>query len=179
MWLAPLGFLKPFWDLLKSIPWRAWIGFAAFLLGVILVFAYGNYREDKGASRVQGMWDAASTKAAEEARKTEDGWKKGISDFATKATKERMEREAENARLTACLTDGSCGLRPRLRCPVPKPPGSRPQHDGSTSGSEEPAGIQESDLELVLRVGAAADEVSARLVQCQHFVRTITNDPSL
>lgn len=72
MWLALLGFLKPFWNVLKSIPWRAWVGFVAFLVGVLLVFAYGNYREDKGASRVQGYWDASTAQYEDALRKEKE-----------------------------------------------------------------------------------------------------------
>jgi len=176
MFLAPLGFLKAFWDLLKSIPWRAWVGFAAFLIGVILVFSYGNYRENQGASRVQGLWDAATTQAQEEARATERGWREGISKYATDETNKRLAREREFASILDGLQSGNgpVRVRPRLKCSVPKLAGAAAGNDDSAAQPGQSGGFQESDAVVVLRIGEDADSVASRLAQCQHYVKTVS-----
>lgn len=169
MWLAIFGFLK-------AIPWKAWVGLIAFALGVAAALAYGNYRENKGAREVQGRWDAANTKAEQENRAKEEGWRKGITDWATQETNKRLTREREFSAIVDGLQSGSgpISVRPRLKCPVPKAPGTASGNDGAASGPGESAGFQESDAVVVLRIAEDADSVASRLAQCQHYVRTVT-----
>lgn len=170
MWYAPiLAFLK-------AINWRVWVGLIAFALGVAATLAYGNYRERKGEMAVQGRWDAANTKAAQENRAREEGWRKGISDWATQETNKRLTREREFAQIIDGLQSGTGDIRvrPRLKCPVPKAPGTPSGNDGPASGSEFSGGFQESDAAVVLRIAEDADSVASRLAQCQHYVRTVS-----
>lgn len=165
------------WSLIKGIakavPLWVWL-----ILGVaIAFFAYGEYKDnrgyDRGSSERQALWDEASTKAAQEARATEDGWRKGITDYATKATQERLAREQETARIIDGLRTGAVSVRPRFHCPVSATPRPAPGDDGATPGPDEPAGFQASDAVVVLRIGDDADAVSERLAQCQNYVRTV------
>lgn len=168
MWLGILA-------ILKTVNWRVWVGLIAFALGVAAALAYGNYRENKGEATVQGRWDAANTKAEQENRAKEEGWRKGITDWATQETNKRLTREREFAAIVDGLQSGSgpISVRPRLKCPVPKAPGAASGNDGPASGSEFTGGFQESDAVVVLRIAEDADSVASRLAQCQHYVRTV------
>lgn len=165
--LAVWSFIK---GIAKAVPFWVWIA-----LGLLIAaFLYGESRYRAGQAERQALWDAASTAAAQEARATEDGWRKGITDYATKATQERLAREQETARIIDDLRTGAVSVRPRFRCPVSATPRPAPGDDGSTPGPDEPAGFQESDAVVVLRIGDDADAVSERLAQCQNYVHTVS-----
>lgn len=165
-----MPFLMILRNVFKAIPWWAYL-----VAGLLLAaFLYGESRYRAGQAERQALWDAAATAAAQEARATEDGWRKGITDYATKATQERLAREQETARIIDGLRTGAVSVRPRFRCPVSSTPRTAPGDDGSTPGPDEPAGFQESDAVVVLRIGDDADSVSERLSQCQNYVRTVS-----
>lgn len=155
----------------KSIPWWAYL--AAGLL--LAAFLYGENRYRDGQAERQGLWDAANTLAEKKNRRTEDGWRKGIADYATQETHKRLAREREFAAIVDGLQSGSgpVRVRSRLKCPVPKAPGTSAGNDDSASGSQFIGGFQESDAVVVLRIGDDADAVSERLAQCQNYVRTV------
>ena len=167
--------LTAFLSFVKAIPWRAWVfsalALAAFLLVAMAFKSYG----DRRAAEVQGLWDAANTKAEQENRAKEEGWRKGITDWATQETQKRLTREREFAAIVDGLQSGSgpISVRPRLKCPVPKAPGTASGNDGSAASAGESTGFQESDAVVVLRIAEDADSVASRLAQCQNYVKTV------
>ena len=172
MWLAFLAFVKPIGAFLKAVPW--WVYLVAGAL--LAAFLYGEARYNAGQADVQGRWDKANTKAEEENRAKEEGWRKGITDWATQETNKRLTGEREFAQIVDGLQSGAgdVRVRPRLKCPVPKAPGTASGNDGSSSSPGESAGFQESDAVVVLRIAEDADSVASRLAQCQNYVRTVS-----
>lgn len=162
----------PIWLLKLLTNWRTWVALGLFLVVAYWFKSYGDYR----AREVQGRWDKAATIAAQEARAKEEGWRKGISDYATQETHKRLAREREFAAIVDGLQSGSgpVRVRSRLKCPVPQAPGTASGNDDSASGPEFSGGFQESDAIVVLRIGEDADSVASRLAQCQNYVRTVS-----
>lgn len=171
--LAVWTFLK---GIFNAIPWKVWVAIIAFALVATAFKIHGDRRYEDGQAERQGLWDAANTLAEQQNRAKEDGWRKGISDYATKVTQERLTRERQFAAIVDGLQSGNgpVRVRPRLKCNLPKAPGTASGNDGSPTGPSEPAGFQESDAIVVLRIGEDADSVASRLAQCQHYVRTVS-----
>jgi len=169
--LAIWTFLK---GIAKAVPLWVWLILA---IGVAF-FVYGEVRDnrgyERGSSERQALWDAAATAAAQEARKTEDGWRKGISEYAYNAELARIKREQSLQADLDGLRTGAISVRPRFRCPVPTTAGATPGYAGPAPGPGQPSGLQESDIGVVLRIGADADDVSARLAQCLNYVKTVS-----
>lgn len=166
-----MPFLLPIWAFLKSLPW--WLYVVIALL--VAAFFYGESRYKAGQADRQGLWDAANTLAEQENRKREEGWRKGIADYATQETQKRLTREREFAAIVDGLQSGNgpVRVRSRLKCPVPQAAGATAGNDGGAAGPQQPDGFQESDAVVVLRIGEDADAVASRLAQCQNYVRTV------
>lgn len=171
MFAAIKLFLAPVWAFLKSLPW--WVYAVTALLAA--AYFYGESRYKSGQAERQGAWDYANTIAEQNNRKREEGWRKGIADYATQETQKRLIREREFSAIVDGLQSGTgpVRVRPRLKCPVPQATGTTSGNDGGPAGSQQPDGFQESDAVVVLRIGEDADAVASRLAQCQNYVRTV------
>lgn len=165
------AFLGVAWKFLKGLPWQLY----AFLALVAACWWYGHVRYEAGQASVQAAWDAATAEARDKAKAREKEWGDAVYKLSYEWETWRIGYEAETTRTIDALRSGAIRVRPRLQCSVPQASGPAAVHDGPTPGPEQPTGLQESDVELVLRIGADADTVGARLTACQAYVKSLTS----
>lgn len=164
-----LAWLRLLWEVLKALPWWAWLVFGL----MVGAFVYGEWKEDQGEARVQAKWGREIATAREKARGTEEGWKAAIYNLAYGSTLARIERERSFQKTLADLDSGAVRVRPRLQC-LPRDSAAAAGNDDSATGPEIAGGVQESDIALVLHVGNDADAISESLKMCQDYVKIIT-----